>query len=36
MDIEKKERTLCMMCRMLISRADMMTGVLTYACQHLE
>ncbi len=36
MDVKEKELTLCMMCRMLIFRADMMTGVLTYACQHLE
>lgn len=33
---EKKEFMLCMMCRMLIFRADRMTGVLAYTCQHLE
>lgn len=31
---EKKEFMLCTMCRMLIFRADRMTEVLTYICQH--
>lgn len=33
---EKKEMILCTMCRMLIFRANMMTGVLAYTCLRLE
>ena len=33
---DRKEQILCIMCRMLIFRADVMTGVLAYTCPHSE